>query len=145
MKIGQIRIAGLIILVPIFIGAIAACAPTGLPEETVDKASVAKAFEQRKNDVQVEGEGVVTRILSDDQEGSRHQRFIVRIASGRTVLIQHNIDLAPRIAEIKVGDAVSFFGEYVWNEQGGLIHWTHHDQAGRHVGGWVKHRGKTYE
>ena len=36
----------------------------------------------------------------------------------------------PRIADVKVGDTVSFFGEYVWNEQGGLIHWTHHDPAG---------------
>jgi hypothetical protein len=107
--------------------------------------SISTAFEQRKSDVQVEGEGVVTRILSDDREGSRHQRFIVSLASGQTVLIQHNIDLAPRVADLKVGDSVAFFGEYVWNEQGGLVHWTHHDPARRHVGGWVKHNGRTYE
>ena len=108
-------------------------------------SSVAIAFEQRKSDVQVEGEGVVTRVLSDDRQGSRHQRFIVRLDSGQTVLIQHNIDLAPRVAAIKEGDTVSFFGEYVWNDQGGLIHWTHHDPAGKHVAGWVKHKGQAYQ
>jgi hypothetical protein len=106
---------------------------------------IARAFEQRKRDVAVEGEGTVSRILSDDNAGSRHQRFVVRLASGQTVLIQHNIDLAPRIENLNIGDTVSFSGEYIWNEQGGLIHWTHHDPAGRHKGGWIKHRGQTYE
>jgi len=107
--------------------------------------AIAQAFERRQSDVIVEGEGVVINILSDDTEGSRHQRFILRLASGQTVLIQHNIDVAPRIDDLKVGDAVSFSGEYVWNQQGGLVHWTHHDPAGRHVGGWIKHLGQTYQ
>ncbi len=107
-------------------------------------SSISMAFEQRTSDVQVEGEGVVTRILLDDEKGSRHQRFIVRLPEGQTVLIQHNIDLAPRVPDLKVGDTVNFFGEYIWNEEGGLIHWTHHDPARRHVGGWVKHNGRTY-
>lgn len=112
---------------------------------SVDTTSVAQAFEQRARDVQVEGEGVVTRILSDDRAGSPHQRIIVRLASGQTVLIQHNIELAPRIDDLKEGDTVSFFGEYIWNAQGGLVHWTHHDPAGRHVAGWLKHKGRTYQ
>ena len=106
---------------------------------------IAHAFEQRKRDVAVEGEGTVSRILSDDNAGSRHQRFVVRLASGQTVLLQHNIDLAPRIESLNIGDTVSFSGEYIWNEQGGLIHWTHHDPARMHKGGWIKHNGKTYE
>ena len=106
---------------------------------------IARAFEQRQRDVVVEGAGTVSRILSDDNAGSRHQRFVVQLASGQTVLVQHNIDLAPRIEHLNVGDPVSFSGEYIWNEQGGLIHWTHHDPAGKHKGGWIKHNGQTYE
>jgi hypothetical protein len=113
--------------------------------DTPPADQIAHAFEQRKRDVAVEGEGTVSRILSDDNAGSRHQRFVVRLASGQTVLLQHNIDLAPRIESLNIGDTVSFSGEYIWNEQGGLIHWTHHDPARMHKGGWIKHNGKTYE
>lgn len=108
-------------------------------------SQVARAFENGTSDVQVEGEGVVTRILADDLSGGRHQRFIVSLASGQTVLVLHNIDLAARIDGLQTGDSVSFYGEYVWNEQGGKVHWTHHDPQGRHVAGWLKHNGRTYQ
>jgi uncharacterized protein DUF3465 len=106
---------------------------------------IGRAFASGTSDVQVEGEGTVISILSDDVAGSRHQRFIVQLASGQTLLITHNIDLAPRIAGLKVGDSVRFNGEYVWNEKGGVIHWTHHDPQSRHVAGWVMHNGKRYQ
>lgn len=78
-------------------------------------------------------------------DGSQHQRFIVELSSGQTLLIAHNIDIAPRINSLQVGDSVRFYGEYEWNPQGGIIHWTHHDPNGYHVGGWIKHNGRTYQ
>ena len=107
--------------------------------------SLGRAFKNRTSNVQVEGEGVVTRILADDNSGSRHQRFIVRLKSGQTVLIAHNIDIAPRVADLGEADRVRFYGEYVWNEKGGVVHWTHHDPEGRHAAGWIKHNGRTYQ
>ena len=87
----------------------------------------------------------MSRILPDDNVGSSHQKFIVQLVSGQTVLIEHNIDLAPRVDELNVGDVISFSGEYVWNEKGGLIHWTHHDPVGRHQAGWIKYNGRVYQ
>jgi hypothetical protein len=110
-----------------------------------DDSQIGRAFKNRTSNVQVEGEAVVSRILADDVAGSRHQRFIVRLASGQTVLIAHNIDIAPRIDGLQEGDRVRFFGEYVWNEKGGMVHWTHHDPEGKHVAGWLKHKGRTYQ
>ena len=110
-----------------------------------DDSPIGRAFASGTSDVQVEGEGTVIQVLPDDVDGSRHQRFIVKLASGQTLLITHNIDLAPRIAGLKVGDSIGFNGEYVWNEKGGVIHWTHHDPQGRHVAGWVIHSGKRYQ
>ncbi|HEY8225521.1 MAG TPA: DUF3465 domain-containing protein [Pyrinomonadaceae bacterium] len=110
-----------------------------------DDTEIGRAFKTRTSNVQVEGEGIVTRILADDLDGSRHQRFIVRLTSGQTVLIAHNIDLAPRIATLAEGDSIGFYGEYVWNAQGGKVHWTHHDPGGKHVAGWLKHKGQTYQ
>jgi hypothetical protein len=94
---------------------------------------------------QVRGSGTVVRILSDDNEGSRHQRFILRRSSGQTLLIAHNIDLAPRVESLREGDAVSFYGEYETNSQGGVIHWTHKDPNGRHADGYLQHNGRRYE
>jgi hypothetical protein len=119
--------------------------PAPQATRTADDSPAARAFARRASDVQVEDEGSVTRLLSDDLSGRRHQRFIVRLASGQTVLVAHNIDIAPRIKGLKEGDSVRFKGEYVWNEEGGVIHWTHHDPDGRHVTGWVKHNGKTFK
>jgi hypothetical protein len=110
-----------------------------------DDSPIGRAFKNRTSNVQVEGEGVVARILADDLSGSRHQRFIVRLKSGQTVLIAHNIDIAPRVAGLQEADSVSFYGEYVWNEKGGVVHWTHHDPEGTHVAGWVKHDGRIYQ
>ena len=112
---------------------------------SVDDDAIGRAFASRASGIQVEGEGTVTRVLPDDLNGSRHQRFIVQLASGQAVLIAHNIDIASRVDELKVGDTVRFYGEYVWNEKGGVIHWTHHDPQGRHAAGWVIRNGKTHQ
>ena len=106
--------------------------------------SVDHAFDQQLSDQWLGGTGIVERLLADDNHGSRHQRFILRMPSGRTVLVAHNIDLAPRIESLRPGDEVGFYGEYEWNAKGGVVHWTHHDPKGRHAGGWLKHDGRTY-
>ncbi|NOY62612.1 MAG: DUF3465 domain-containing protein [Gammaproteobacteria bacterium] len=117
-----------------------------LANESVENNDViADAYQNQSSDIQVSGSGRVKRILSDDTKGRRHQRFIVRLSSGQTLLIAHNIDLAPKIRSLQKGDVVEFFGEYAWNSKGGVIHWTHHDPAGRHIGGWLKHNGRTYQ
>jgi len=103
------------------------------------------AFANHSRNVQIQGGGIVTKVLVDDNDGSRHQRFIIQLGSGQTLLIAHNIDLSSRIDSLKEGDRVTFNGEYEWNPQGGVIHWTHHDPAGRHWSGWVKHNGRTYQ
>lgn len=108
-------------------------------------SSIQNAYNNRQSDLQVQGVGIVSRVLPDDLEGSRHQKFILKLVSGQTLLISHNIDLAPRVSGLTVGDTVEFYGEYEWNSKGGVIHWTHHDPNNNHVGGWLKHDGKTYQ
>lgn len=107
--------------------------------------SISKAYKNKTSDVQVRGAGIVVKVLPDDNKGSRHQKFILKLSAELTVLIAHNIDLAPRIQSIKQGDTVEFYGEYEYSAKGGVIHWTHHDPARRHTGGWLKHNGKRYQ
>jgi hypothetical protein len=117
--------------------------PSQAPSTVADDA-VASAFREQKSGVQVTGEGVVAKMLSDDNDGDRHQRFILSLASGQSVLVAHNIDVAPRLTTLDKGDSVAFNGVYEWNAKGGLIHWTHHDPNGQHQSGWLKHNGETY-
>lgn len=107
--------------------------------------SVEQLFKEQRSDVQIEVTGTVTRLLKDDNDGSRHQRFIMTLPSGHTLLIVHNIDLAPRIDDLRTGDAVQVYGEYIWNDRGGLIHWTHHDPANRHPHGWIRYQDQLYQ
>jgi hypothetical protein len=109
-----------------------------------DGGEVARAFAAHASHVEVQGSGVVERVLRDDGEGSQHQRFILRVDSGQSVLFAHNIDLAKRVPDLHAGERVDFMGEYEWNEKGGVVHWTHRDPAGRHPAGWLKVAGVVY-
>ncbi|MDV2344515.1 DUF3465 domain-containing protein, partial [Vibrio cholerae] len=101
-------------------------------------AVLQQAYQSQQSDLQVQGLGQVVKVLPDDNDGSRHQKFILKLNSGQTLLVAHNIDLAPRIPNLQIGDSVEFYGEYEWNKKGGVLHWTHKDPQNRHAHGWLK-------
>jgi hypothetical protein len=107
--------------------------------------TVERAFAEHLSGVQVTADGAVTRLLSDDTGPSgSHQRFIMQVkGSTQTLLIENNIDIGKRVP-VATGDEVIVHGEYVWNDQGGLIHFTHHDPAHTHDNGWIELRGLRY-
>lgn len=108
-------------------------------------SKIESAFSKQRSDFTVTVKGKVTKLLKDDIVGHPHQRFIIKMSNGRTMLIAHNIDIAPRVKGIKVGSIIYVHGDYVWNSEGGLIHWTHHDPDGDHENGWIMHGGKKYQ
>lgn len=107
------------------------------------RRAVLEAFEEGRSGFMAEVTGTVQSILADDEEGSRHQRFILELQGGHTLLVSHNIDLAPR-APIRRGGTVTVRGQYEWNDRGGVLHWTHHDPQGRRPGGWIEVGGERY-
>ncbi len=108
------------------------------------QSDIRSLYDSQRSGVMVTTQGHVTRILKDDNEGSRHQRFLIEIPSGLTLLVAHNIDLAPRVP-LEEFDEVLIYGQYEWNNKGGVLHWTHHDPNKRHEEGWIEHKGKRYE
>lgn len=114
-------------------------------KSAIDDAAIRQAVQSRRSNVMVQSQGRVSRLLPDDNKGSRHQKFIITLTNGKTVLFAHNIDLAPRINSLQVDDVIDFYGQYEWNEKGGVVHWTHHDPANRHAHGWIRHNGKNYQ
>jgi hypothetical protein len=91
----------------------------------------------------VEVSGFVRRLMSDDGDGSLHQRFIIDVGHRQTLLVAHNLELADRVP-VGMGDRVYVRGLYEWNDLGGLIHWTHSDPMQSEEGGWVRYRRKVY-
>lgn len=122
--------------------AVGEAATVGASEAERVSARLLTAIAERQSKVWVESAASVTRVLADDNHGSRHQRFLVDVA-GNSVLIAHNIDLAPRVP-VETGDQLVVRGRFEWNEKGGVLHWTHHDPDGGRRGGWIEHRGKVY-
>lgn len=122
-----------------------------LPQSACANDLIVEAYQAQRSDVQVKGCGRVIKVLADDNKGSRHQKFLIKLSPATnssqklTLLIAHNIDLAPRVADLSEGDEVTFYGEYEFNPKGGVVHWTHHDPAARHQHGWIDHAGQRYQ
>lgn len=108
-------------------------------------SEIEKAFQNQRSNFSVTVKGSVTRILSDDNSGDRHQRFIIRLSNEQTLLIAHNIDIAPRVNGLSVESVIYAHGDYVWNDEGGLVHWTHRDPGGGHEDGWILFSGNKYQ
>lgn len=100
--------------------------------------SFEELFSRQISHIQVKGEGVVTAILNDDLKGRKHQRFILELAVHKTLMVLNNIDIFPKLSPLEIGDRVEFYGEYIWNRHGGIIHWTHDDPRGTRDDGYVK-------
>ncbi len=111
----------------------------------MDAGAISEAFSAHRNLPQVQGSGMVVKVLKDDTKGLQHQKFLLKVSDNITILIAHNLDLAARVEDIHEGDVIEFKGEYIYTPKGGTVHWTHKDPRGNHQAGWLKHNGKTYE
>lgn len=92
----------------------------------------------------VEGSGmVVVKVLPDDTSGLQHQKWMVRLSNGKLLQAVYNSDMCPRVP-VREGDVVAMGGMFIWTNQGGLIHWLHHDPRGNRPDGYVMLNGKYY-
>ena len=93
---------------------------------------------------QVEGEGEVVFFVSHDPGAVNLQKFLVRLDSGKTMLIVHDTARSKRIADLNLGDQVAFCGEYFYGQNGDEIRVDEPTPDGQPGNGWVKHKGQTY-
>lgn len=119
--------------------------PSSQQTATSDAAKLQQAVANKASKVWFKRTAfTVRKLLPDDTKGSRHQRFLVKREGLPTLLVAHNIDLAPRVP-LRTGDTLHISGRYEWNAKGGVIHWTHHDPRGRKPGGWIELNGERYK
>ena len=119
--------------------------PSSGPATAVaDETAVRRLIDNRISGEMVEVYAEVVKVLPDDNDGSRHQRLLLKLETGGTLLVAHNIDLAERVP-VTDGEWITVFGQYEWNDRGGVLHWTHHDPKDWREGGWIEHAGVRYE
>jgi hypothetical protein len=119
-------------------------APTRNTFAPAEQADVISAQDNHLQKVEVTVTAPIKKVLPDDTKGLPHERFLLLLANGSTVLIAHDTAMAPRVP-LNAGDNVTIHGEYIWNERGGVIHWTHHSDNGRHEGGYIDYQGQRYQ
>ncbi len=121
--------------------------PTAFSEKEPHVATLNKirqAADSQRSGWWLTTQGHILKTLKDDTRGSQHQRFLLKLAPDITLLVAHNIDLAPRVP-LKQGDSIKIRGRYEWNHKGGVLHWTHHDPKKRQKGGWIYYKNKYYQ
>ncbi|MBC7544269.1 MAG: DUF3465 domain-containing protein [Candidatus Sericytochromatia bacterium] len=88
--------------------------------------------------------GKVTKLLPDDNQGSKHQHFLFTSPSqAKTLKVAHNTDLAAYVP-VKVGDTIEVKCEFIVSNPYDIAHWTHYDPMGGE-GGYIKLNGKIYD
>jgi hypothetical protein len=121
------------------LAALGACAPVGGDSAN---GAVYQAWAAHRSRVEVTATGSVARVLGTRLGPSgRHEGFLVHLRGaaghGLTVRVEANVDITGPIP-LSAGNDVEVRGEYIYDERGGLIHFTHHDPRGTHPGGYVR-------
>lgn len=109
-----------------------------------DDREVLAAQANRLSKVEVTAVARVEKLLPDDNQGLQHQKFLLLLSNGTTVLVANDLTYGQRVP-VQPGSIIQIHGEYVWNSLGGLIHWTHRSDSPRHESGWIDYEGVRYQ
>ncbi len=116
----------------------------GDPQVSAGDSKIVSAIQAKRRLDFVEGSGmVVIQLLPDDTSGLQHQKWIVRLSNGATMEAVYNIDMCERVP-LQIGDKVSMGGQFIWTNQGALLHWLHYDPRQNRTDGYVELNGKVY-
>lgn len=86
----------------------------------------------------------VTKLMPDDNDGSRHQRFYAKLSDNSEVYIVYSLEYGRVRVPVNVGSIIGVGGEYRWTKFGGLLHWVHEDHRDQRPDGYVEVRGVRY-
>ncbi len=130
----------------VVLGLLSACSKTQ-QSTPVNNSAVYAAFASGTSRVEVSVAGNVTRTLGmRTGRSGTHEGFLMQADGQRGLVlrVEDNVDLTGPIP-LRNGEHVIVHGEYEYYPRGGVIHWTHHDPAGRHESGYIEVVGKRYQ
>jgi hypothetical protein len=120
-------------------------------------ADLYAAFQSARSHTELTVTGRVTRVLGVRQGPSGlHEGFILlvpnRCSPGNqgqcpaqmSVRVEDNVTITGFVP-LHPGQIATVHGQYEYDSRGGVIHWTHHDPAGRHESGYIEIDAKRYQ
>ena len=105
---------------------------------------LADAYLNKKSGMMAEVQGQVTRLIMDEEESARVQKFVICAISGQSRLVTHDLSRSDRVP-VAIGDKVMVRGEYVWSEPGGTLICPTRDNGSGGRNGWIEHKGERYD
>jgi hypothetical protein len=121
-----------------------ACA--GKPEQP-DNAQICALYSSGASGDEVIGRGTVAAVLGTSNGPSgEHEGFLLKLHGQCDLLlrIETNTSIIGPVP-LHEGENLIVKGQYENDPTGGVVHWTHHDPAGRHVAGYILAGGKLYQ
>lgn len=124
-----------------FFFALCACILSGCASGPVSVEKAMAICARGASAVEVTASGSVARLLGNyTSRTGTHEGFLLT-SGDLKIRVENNTTITGHIPLSK-GEAVSLQGQYECND--GVIHWTHHDPRGRHIGGFIEAGGKIY-
>ena len=117
--------------------------PSFVDEKASDNDIIRAVNDRRRVNYVEGGSMTVTRVLPDDDDGRKHQKWMVRLSNGKTLQAVYNSDMCPEVP-IKVGDVIAMGGMFLWTNSGPMLHWLHHDPRANRPDGYVYVNGNYY-
>ncbi|MDP3509818.1 MAG: DUF3465 domain-containing protein [Candidatus Melainabacteria bacterium] len=117
--------------------------PANIPY-AVDDAQIIQAQSQQARKVELTVTAPIKKLLREEDYREPHQRFLLILSNGTTVLVANDLQYGT-YAPVQEGNVVRIHGEYIWNERGGVLHWTHKSDEPRHESGYIDFNGMRYQ
>ncbi|WP_022940003.1 DUF3465 domain-containing protein [Psychromonas hadalis] len=102
-------------------------------------------YKQQRGGVMVSSAGRIAKLLENQQSPYIAQVILIRLSSGRKLLIKHNIEKANAVPKLVVGETLTFSGTYRWNSNGGMILSTYQQADKPQYSGWLKYQNTLYQ
>jgi hypothetical protein len=115
--------------------------------EQPNNEQICSLYSSGSSGVEVIGQGTVLAVLGTQNGPSgEHEGFLLKLNEQCDLLlrVETNVDITGPVP-VQAGEIVTVKGQFEDDPSGGVIHWTHHDPRGRHVGGYVDIGGKLYQ
>lgn len=110
-----------------------------------DDAAIVQAQAAQAQKVELTVTAPVLKLLREENYREPHQRFLLSLSNGTTVLVANDLKYGTYVPNLRPGALLRLHGEYIWNEKGGVLHWTHLSDEPRHESGYIDYNGWRYQ